>query len=76
VVNREDLPVLVPIKRTVHMPRIPEWEYRPTRIDISAGCAHPGRPGSDWLRDLIQGVFEYADRVEIETWNFPEEGAA
>jgi hypothetical protein len=30
--NREDLPVLVPIKRAVHMPQIPEWNSRPTRI--------------------------------------------
>jgi hypothetical protein len=74
--NREDLPVLVPVTRRVLLPTIPEWESRPTRIDISAGCKHPGRPGSDWLRDLVSGVFQHADRIEIETWSFPEEDAA
>jgi hypothetical protein len=29
--NREDLPALVPVKRAVHMPQIPEWEFRPSR---------------------------------------------
>jgi hypothetical protein len=76
VANREDLPVLVPVKRAVNMPQIPEWESHPTRIDIAAGCKHPGRPDSDWLRDLIDGVFEHSDRIEIESWSFPEETAA
>jgi hypothetical protein len=41
--NREDLPALVLVKRAVHMPQIPEWEFRPTRIDISVGMStEPG----------------------------------
>jgi hypothetical protein len=75
-VNREGIPVLVPVQRKVHMPSVSEWESCPTRIDISAGCAHPGRPGSDWLRDLIDGVFEHSDRIQIDSWSFPEETAA
>jgi hypothetical protein len=70
--NREDLPVLVPVSRKVHLPNVPEWESRPTRIDISAGCEHPGRPDSDWLRDLIAGVFKYSNRIDIESWSFEE----
>jgi hypothetical protein len=76
--NREDIPVLLPIKRKVQLPDVPEWEPPPppTRLDIYIGCTHPGRPGSDWLRDLIDGVFQHAGRIEIETWSFPEEDAA
>jgi hypothetical protein len=74
--NHEDLPMLVPVSRKLHMPSVSEWESCPTRIDISAGCVHPGRPGSDWLRDLIDGVFEHANRIEIEAWSFSEEDAA
>jgi hypothetical protein len=76
--NREGIPTLVPIQRQVHLPDVPEWqpEPAPTRLDVYAGCPHPGRPGSDWLRDLIDGVFEHADRIDIESWTFPEETAA
>jgi hypothetical protein len=74
--NREDLPMLVPIRRKVRLPVVPEWAPAPTRLDVYAGCRHPGGPGSDWLRDLIDGVFEHADRIDIESWTFPEETAA
>jgi hypothetical protein len=74
--NREGIPTLVPIQRKVHLPQVPEWESGPTRIDISAGAPHPGQPDSDWLRDLIEGTFEHADRIEIETWSFTAEDAA
>jgi hypothetical protein len=74
--NRENIPVLVPIQRKVRLPQVPEWESGPTRIDISAGNPHPGRPDSDWLRDLIAGTFMYSDRIEIQTLTFPEEHAA
>lgn len=74
--NREDIPMLAPIKRKVHVPEIPEWrDGGPTRIDVGIGSPHPGRPGSDWLRDLIDGVFEHADRIEIDTWSFEENAA-
>jgi hypothetical protein len=76
--NREGIPTLTPIRRRVQLPHPPEWEPEPapTRLDVHAGCPHPGRPGSDWLRDLIDGVFAHADRIQIETWTFPEEDAA
>jgi hypothetical protein len=43
-----------------------EGESRTTRIDISFDSPHPGRPESDWLHDLVSGVFQYAARIEIE----------
>ncbi len=45
----------------------------PTRIDARLGCDHP--PCEDWLRDVVEMAFVHADRIEIETWSFPEEEA-
>jgi hypothetical protein len=56
--NREDLPVLVPVKRAVHMPQIPEWEFRPTRIDISVGMST--EPGA--VTPIVNGPAPIAGR--------------
>jgi hypothetical protein len=72
--NRESIPTLVPVARKTQLPQVPEEESRPTRVDITYDSWHP--PGADWLPVLIAGVFEHADRIDIESWTFPEETAA